>query len=43
MRETLTMIVGWALALLIGYWSLAVVGVATKLMYLAFMTGWRWL
>lgn len=43
MTHTLTMIAGWALAILISYAGLAVVGLAVKVMYLAFMTGWRFL
>lgn len=43
MKDTLTMIAGWAFAMLLGYASLALVGFACKLMYLSFMSGWRWL
>lgn len=43
MRDMLTMIAGWALAVFLSYLLLAGVGVAAKVMYLAFMTGWRWL
>lgn len=43
MSDTLTMIAGWALAVFLGYCSLTLVGFVVKVMYLAFMTGWRWL
>jgi hypothetical protein len=43
MSNTLTMIAGWALGLLLGYCALALVGVACKVMYLAFMSGWGFL
>lgn len=41
MKETLTIVAGWALAILLGYGGLTLVGFAVKVMYLAFMTGWR--
>jgi hypothetical protein len=43
MKETLTMIAGWTLALVFSYAALALVGFVCKLMYLSFMSGWRWL
>lgn len=43
MKHMLTMISGWALAVVFSYAALALVGFACKLMYLSFMSGWRWL